>query len=127
MAVDVVTELYRRFAENEDPFPLLDEQIAWDVEMLEAPAGYFKGHRGVAEFFRRWLGTWDDYRLELEDVRALPDGRFLATFRERACGRGSRVPVEMRTAAILELRDGKVITYRGYTSREHALSDAGLS
>jgi ketosteroid isomerase-like protein len=125
-AVEIVTELFRRFQAGEDPFPLLDEDIEWTVEMLDTPQGESRGHRGVAEFFRRWLGTWDQYEMKLEEVREAPDGRVVALFRERATGRGSGVPVEMSPGAVIEIRDDKVVSYRGHADREDALREVGL-
>jgi ketosteroid isomerase-like protein len=120
---DVVRELYRRMGSGEDPFPLLDEAIVWDVPMVE---GVYHGHRGVAEFFRHWIGTWDDYRIVLEDMRVAPDGRVLALFCEEGSGRGSGVPVHLHPGSLWEVRDGKAVSYRGYLNRDEAIRDAGL-
>jgi ketosteroid isomerase-like protein len=125
-AVEIVTELFRRFRAGEDPFPLLDDNIDWTVEMLDTPQGESRGHRGVAEFFRRWLGTWDQYEMTLEEVREARDGRVVAFFRERATGRGSGVPVEMFPGAVVEVHDDKVVSYRGYADRDDALREVGL-
>ena len=73
--VDVVREIFRCFAEGDDPFPLIDENVVWNVPMVD---GTYHGHRGVGEFFRHWIGTWDDYRITLEQIMPTPDGRVLA-------------------------------------------------
>jgi ketosteroid isomerase-like protein len=121
--VDVVREIFRRFATGEDPFPLLDENVTWDVPMV---AGHYTGHRGVAEFFRHWIGTWDDYKIVLESIMPTPDGRVLAMFCEEGSGRGSGVPVHLHPASIWEVRDGKAVSYHGYTDHGEALKAAGL-
>ena len=126
-AIDVVSDLFARFQAGGDIFALMDEDISWEVEVLDTPEEPSRGHRGVADFLRRWLGTWDSYTFELEEVREAPDGRVVAFFREEAMGRGSRVPVEMRPGAVIEVRDGKVVTYHGYADRSDALREAGLS
>jgi ketosteroid isomerase-like protein len=120
---DVVREVYRRMGSGEDPFPLLDEEIIWDVPMVE---GVYYGHRGVAEFFRHWIGTWDDYRIVLEKMEVSPEGRVLALFCEEGSGRGSGVPVHLHPASVWEVRDGKAVSYRGYLDRDEARRDAGL-
>ena len=119
---DVVRELYRRMGAGEDPFPLFDEEIVWDVPMVE---GTYHGHRGVAEFFRHWIGTWDDYRIVLEELSATADGRVLALFCEEGSGRGSGVPVHLHPASVWEVRDAKAVSYRGYLDRDEARRDAG--
>jgi ketosteroid isomerase-like protein len=50
----------------------------------------------------------------------------VALFRERATGRGSGVPVEMSPGAVIEIRDDKVVSYRGHADREDALREVGL-
>jgi ketosteroid isomerase-like protein len=122
-AVEVVREVFRRFDTGEDPFPLLDDEIIWEVPMIE---GTYHGHRGVAEYFRNWIGTWDDYRIVLEELKVAPDGRVLALFCEEGSGRGSGVPVHLHPASVWEVRHGKAISYRGYLDRDQAARDAGL-
>ena len=102
---------------------LFDEDIVWDVPMVE---GTYHGHRGVAEFFRHWIGTWDDYRIVLEELSVGPDGRVLALFCEEGSGRGSGVPVHLHPASVWEVRDGKAVSYRGYLDRDEARRDAGF-
>ena len=51
-AVDIVSEVCRRFTQDEQPFDLLSEDILWEVPMFDHDEA-FRGHRGVAEFFAR--------------------------------------------------------------------------
>ena len=46
-AVDIVTEVCRRFADNEDPFPLLDENVTWEVPMFDHDAPFFPIYSGA--------------------------------------------------------------------------------
>src|SRR3954453_3855091 len=119
--VEVVTELFRRFADGDDPFPLLDENVTWTSTTVEGP---FIGHRGVAEFFRTWVGTWDEYRILLEQVMPAPDGRVIAMFCEEGSGRGSGVRVDLHSASVWQVKDGKVVSYKAYRDRDEALKDA---
>jgi len=121
--VDVVREIFRCFAEGDDPFPLIDENVVWNVPMVE---GTYLGHRGVGEFFRHWIGTWDDYRITLEQIMPTPDGRVLAMFCEQGSGRGSGVPVHLHPASVWEVRGGKAISYHGYIDHGDALREVGL-
>jgi ketosteroid isomerase-like protein len=125
-ALRIVTEVCRRFAENEDPFELLSEDVVWTVPMLDQQDS-FCGHRGVAEFFRRWLGTWEGYRFEIEEIREVGDGRVVTLFTESGRGRGSGAPVQIRPLGIWTVRDGKVVDYRGFMDRNEGLREAGLA
>jgi ketosteroid isomerase-like protein len=124
-AVNVVAEVCRRFAEDEDPFPLLADDITWKVPMLDQQEP-FCGHRGVAEFFRLWLGTWEGYRFELEEIHETDDGRIVTLFTESGRGRGSGAPVHIRPLGIWTVDGGKVVHYRGYLDRDEGLREAGL-
>jgi ketosteroid isomerase-like protein len=124
-AVDIVSEVSRRFTRDENPFELLSEDIVWEVPMFDHDHP-FRGHRGVAEFFRRWLGTWEGYEYELEEMHECRDGRVVTLFTERGRGRGSGAPVEIRPLGIWTVRDGKVVAYRGYMDRDEGLRDADI-
>ena len=125
-AVDIVTEVCRRFAADEDPFPLLSQDITWKVPMLDQQEA-FCGHPGLAEFLRRWLGTWEGYTFELEEILAAPDGRVVTLITESGRGRGSGAPVEMRPMGIWTVEDSKVVHYRGDMDRDEGLREAGLA
>jgi ketosteroid isomerase-like protein len=125
--IDVVREIFRCFIFDEDPFPLLADDIVWEVPMLDSPLEAFRGHLGVADFFRRWLGTWEDYKIELEAAIEAPDGRIITYFTEHGRGRMSGAPVKMSPVGLWTVSDGKVTHYRGYTNRDAAQAAAGLS
>jgi ketosteroid isomerase-like protein len=44
----------------------------------------------------------------------------------RAHGRGSGAPIELQGAFVYEVRDGRIVTDRAFTSRNQALEAAGL-
>jgi ketosteroid isomerase-like protein len=124
--LDVVQEIYRRFIFDEDPFELFADDVVWEVPMLDQPEDAFRGHYGVADFFRRWLGTWDYYRIELERAIEAPDGRIVTFFTERAQGKGSGVEVQMKPLGIWTINDGLVSHYKGYLDRDEGLREAGI-
>ena len=124
-AADIVSEVCRRFADDEAPFDLLAEDVVWEVPMFDHDEP-FCGHRGVAEFFRRWLGTWEGYEFELEEMHPCTDGRIVTLFTERGRGRGSGAPVEIHPLGIWTVRDGQVVAYRGYMDRDQGLRDADI-
>ena len=124
-AVDTVTEVCRRFTEDEAPFELLSEDILWEVPMFDHVEA-FRGHRGVAEFFRRWLGTWEGYEFQLDELHPCTDGRVVTLFTERGRGRGSGVPVEIHPLGVWTVCEGLVVAYRGYMDREEGLRAANV-
>lgn len=61
---------------------------------------------------------------EIERIEDLGE-RVLTVERSRATGKRSRVGVDMRTASLWTLRDGKVIRCQGYASDANAFEAAG--
>jgi ketosteroid isomerase-like protein len=81
---------------------------------------------GVAsrEAMRTWTGTFEDWRMEVEEILDAGDCVYLVT---REVGRGSGVPIEQTSHQVVTLRNGKIIHWQGFSSRDEALEAAGLS
>jgi hypothetical protein len=48
--------------------------------------GEYQGIEAVAEYYRRYVGTWEDFRVEIEEVRELPRDKVFVVARDT--GRG---------------------------------------
>jgi len=103
----------------------LDPRIEYDLTHFPDGKVYL-GHDGVREAFRIWLGTWEDYRQEVDEVIDLGD-EVLVVVREFGRGKGSGIEVERPTAGVWTLRDGKAVRIRFYAGKAEALEAAGLS
>ena len=105
------------------------EALAADVEydLSHFPDGrVYRGHEGVREAFRIWMGTWADYRQERDDPIDAGDEVIVPT-REYGRGKGSGVALERPTFGVWTMRDGKVVLIRFYSTRAEALEAVGLS
>ena len=88
------------------------------------------GRAGMAELWRDYLSTWEDYRGEVEEYSELDDERVLVFVRLGGRGRTSGLEIsQTRTNAanLFHLRDGKVTRLVLYFDRERALADLGLA
>lgn len=107
----------------------------WVTEYV-APDGVFRGTVGgidesavmrgpdeIVHYLRDVAGTWDEWRLEVEEVHRNGD-TFCVFWREISRSR----ELEMRTesATNFTIRDGKVVEARGYLDRDAALKAAGV-
>jgi ketosteroid isomerase-like protein len=103
----------------------LDPNIFWDASTYtawpDAPAFY--GRVGVLDFFRRFLGTWEEYEVEFEEYIDLGD-QVIAICRDRGVGKGSGAEVTRVFAQLWTLKDGKAIAWASYPDRESALAAA---
>jgi ketosteroid isomerase-like protein len=101
-----------------DPGVVLDQTRMPD-------GGIYHGHDGVREFYRRWFGSWDEFHIEHK--RLVDAGDQVVDVNEvSGRGKGSGVPVRMRTANVLTIQRGAVIRHVGYLDVREALEAAGL-
>jgi ketosteroid isomerase-like protein len=108
----------------EAAFAELDPEVEFDVSIR--PEGHvYWGHEGVAEALRTWTGTWEAYRLEVEEMIDAGD-HVVVVDRQSGRGRGSGIPLAQRTFAVFTLSDGKVVRIAWFQTRRAALEAAGL-
>jgi uncharacterized protein len=103
----------------------LHPEIEWDASTYTAwpDAPSFRGEEGVLDFFRRFLGTWDEYDVTFEEFIDCGDV-VVAIVTDRGVGKGSGAEVTRRFAQVWTLRDGKAIAWTAYPDRESALAAA---
>jgi ketosteroid isomerase-like protein len=108
-------------------FRHFDPNVVWDTSHFhDWPESSYHGIDGVERFLGEWRDVWDGLEVEVEDVRAALDGRVVSLVLQRAKGRGSGLAMEMKTAQIATLRDGKVTRIDNYEDRAEALEAVGL-
>ena len=123
-------ELVRRGCESVEAFwAMLDEHVVWDVTEYPFPDFHddsVVGREEVIEGTRRYWGTWDEYRLEVEElIDAGPS--VVVTVHERGRGKGSGAPFDKRWAQVWTLREGRIIRWAFFADKAVALEAAGLS
>ena len=127
--VEIVQEGWDAWLRDDLPgiFRHLDPDIVWDTSHFhDWPESSYHGIEGVERFLTEWRDVWDGYEVEVEDVRAAPDGRVVSLIVQRGKGRGSGLAMEMKTAMIATLHDGKLSRIDNYEDRAEALEAAGL-
>jgi ketosteroid isomerase-like protein len=95
-------------------------------EVVEA-----RGFVALADLWRGFLDSWEDFRVVADTYRQLDDSRFLVLFRRSGRGKVSGVEIAQLAgtegADVLHLHDGKVIKWLSYWKRDRALADLGLA
>ena len=130
--LDVVRSMYA--CHERGDFAAGAEFIDPDIDVV-GPDGPEPGAgRGLAELANWWrdfLTSWEDFRLIAEEYRELDEDHILVLFRRT--GRGRRSGMEIgelsgsKGAEIVEVRDGKVVKIVSYWERDRALADLGLT
>lgn len=120
--VEIVRECIESFQRGDyaTAMEALDPEI--EYELTHFPDGkIYHGHDGVREAFRIWIGTWENYRQELDELIDAGDNEVIALVREFGRGIGSGIELERPTAGVWTLRNGKAVRIRFYEGREAAL------
>jgi ketosteroid isomerase-like protein len=124
-----VLAAYARFNSGErtpDGFGIWDEEGEYHPAPEDPEFAVHRGIDAIRHHYASWVDAYPDLRLEPVEVRARGDIVFLWV---HASGRGrvSEVPLSMRLAHLITMRDGKIARLLVYTSRSEALQTAGLS
>jgi len=85
-----------------------------------------RGPGAIRELYESEADVWAQQRIEPEKLIDAGD-RVVVFQREYQRGRGSGLEVVVETAAVVDLRDGRVVRIQGYMDRSAALAAAGLS
>jgi ketosteroid isomerase-like protein len=103
---------------------LFDPEI--EIGLLEdSPmAGDFRGHAGFRAMIAENAEMFTAYRNEPEEVIEATDEAIVVVIRSAARGRASGAEVEGRLAHLWTIRDGKVVRFQPFASREDALRAA---
>jgi uncharacterized protein len=111
-------------------FELLDEDIVWDNARYAGNQfpefmGIEQGKQAVVWQLRRYLGAWDDFRFEVEDLIDAGESVLLVVH-ETMRGKSSGVPAEHRYCQVWTFRDGRIARGTSYNSKGDALEALGM-
>jgi ketosteroid isomerase-like protein len=99
---------------------LLHPDLEWQEDSASPEAGVHRGRNTFERFLRSWLESFDDFRIEPEEI--IEDGdRLIALVHQSGKGRASGIAVEVRIAHVWTVEDGRAVRWQSYPSRERAL------
>jgi hypothetical protein len=104
----------------------VDPEIVIDFTGAELPADYravFHGWRGWLEFWRLWFEPWQE-QTSSNEHEELDSGEVLQHTVTYNIGRGSGVKVRWEGWNLWVARDGRIVRFEQYASREEALAAA---
>ena len=107
---------------------LLDEFVVWDLRDLPLVDldGVYIGRDAVVTASRHYWGTWQDYRLDAEEV--IDAGSSVVVLvRERGRGKGSGAPFDRRWAQVWTFSRGRIIRWELFADAARAFQAVGLS
>jgi ketosteroid isomerase-like protein len=108
----------------EEFFAIFDEDVVW-VAGDRLPVGTIYGRDGLREFFRRWVGTFEDYSWETKECIDAGSSAY-THIHMRGRGKTSGVKTEHDFWQVWLFFQGKVVRVAYFPTREAALEAAGL-
>jgi ketosteroid isomerase-like protein len=86
--------------------------------MAQLDAIPYRGFAGIRRYFRGIDATWEEWRIEVEQLSSAADGRVVSLMSTHMCGRGSGLPFAQRIAQVWEFKDDRL--WRATLHRGHA-------
>ena len=124
--VELVRELQRDW--NRGETAVRADVFHPDVEFLplrSATEGGYRGISGVEAFVKDTVDVFDKFELHYEFTDL--EERVLAWGSIHVRARGSGIETSIETGGLYEFRDGKIVRWEDFGSKDKALEAAGLS
>jgi uncharacterized protein len=123
-------EIVRRFFDHwnetgEPPWAEVDPDAVFVIDPGSFVGGTYRGHEGIRTLLRLTAEVFDEFRYEVEELVDAGDS-VVVLGRIHARGVHSGATGTQYGALVFGVRDGRVVAYRSYLSRDDALKAAGL-
>jgi ketosteroid isomerase-like protein len=124
--VEIVRRMYEAFhrGDAEGTLTYFHPEVVVDAS-VRPDGGIGHGREELNAIVSRWIGAWDDWREEIEELRDL-GSRVLVLSTQYGKGKGSGVDVEARYALLYEVQADKITRLTMYDDPAKALEAAGL-
>jgi ketosteroid isomerase-like protein len=100
---DAITE-----RDVEAALELCHPEIEFFSLLAQLEANPFRGFAGIRRYFKDIDATWEEWRVDVEQLSAAPDGRVVIVMSTHMRGRGSGLPFAERVANVWEFKDEKL-------------------
>jgi ketosteroid isomerase-like protein len=124
------SEIAQRFVDHwnetgEPPWDELDPDVVFVIDPSSFVAGTYRGHDGIRTLIRLTEEIFDEFRYEVDELIEVGES-VLAVGRLRVRGKQSGATGMQSGAWVIQVRDGRIVSYRSYLRREDALEAVGL-
>jgi ketosteroid isomerase-like protein len=125
--VKLVRRMYDAFYRGDFDAALayFDPEAEVDASM-RVDEGIGHGRDALNAMVARWVGAWDEWREEIEEIRDL-GSQVLVVSKQRGRAKGSGLEVETHYAVLYEIRGEKITRMTIYSEAAEALEAAGLT
>jgi len=126
--LQVVRAVFDAFSRGDMPamLELMDPSVVFTPIPDTPDIQSFHGHEGVLQGLAQSIDIWDDFSVELREMRDFDD-HVLASLRWWGRGPSSGIQMEVDICALYTFREGKIVRWQFFASGQQALEAAGLS
>jgi ketosteroid isomerase-like protein len=123
--VGLIQRMYAAFhrGDFDSALTYFDPDVEVDASM-RVDEGISHGRDAVNAMVARWVGAWDEWREEIEEMRDL-GGQVLVVSTQHGRARGSGIEVETRYAVLYDVDGDRITRMALYGKPEDALEAAG--
>ena len=126
MNAQTVRDLFADFGRGD--FESALAKVREDVDWGEPPdmpdtGGGYHGHEGLVKSFARFMGAWQELRVDIVELVEVGD-RVAVMTHWAGRSKGTGIEVDQRVAQVYEFRGGKVARVRQFRGLEEALAAA---
>jgi ketosteroid isomerase-like protein len=124
--VEVVRRWFAGLERGELSPEICDPEIVisnWDESPVRGP---YRGHDGLREWWADFAEVFEDVHLELKEAIDVGDGMVVTTQHVVGRFRLTGIDVDGPFGAIITVRNGKILSARGYEGPGRAKKAAGL-
>lgn len=108
--------------DSEPEMSVFAPDAVWD--MSQGGAEVIEGHEAIRAFFEQWLGPYEEYGQEVEEIQDLGNGVAFAVLLQRGRPAGSGAWVEFRDARVLLFADGLIERVNAFVDIDEGRSAA---
>jgi ketosteroid isomerase-like protein len=87
---------------------LCNPEIEFFSLLAQLDASPYRGFAGIRRYFSDIDATWEEWRVEVEQLVSAPDGRVVIVMSTHMRGSGSGLPFAQRVANLWEFRNEKL-------------------
>ena len=117
---DAITE-----RDVEAALELCHPEIEFFSLLAQLEASPYRGFAGIRRYFKDIDATWEEWRVEVEQLVSGPDGCFVIVMSTHMRGKGSGLPFAERVANLWEFKDEKLWRATLYRDPADALRATG--
>jgi ketosteroid isomerase-like protein len=127
--VEIVRRVYEEVSAGmwRAPPELFDSDYVVDLTEAAPDVGVVRGTEAAEAALHGYSETFEDFRIELEEVIHADESCVVAAVRDGGRLKGSDSVVWSHFFHVWTFRDGKILSRSAHVERAHALEAAGLS